>query len=153
MVSSLSVSLFLMCCANMGVASAQGIVAQIRIFGGSIGIAASSAILGSKTRAMEGGNVPPEALANLTSDPSALSPEQWATIRQVYTAALREDMIVCCGVLAAAMVVTLGVYQRNRVSMEDMMKQRYREEHERRRAAAELAMEEGGTGDGSGKAQ
>ncbi|KAH6856497.1 major facilitator superfamily domain-containing protein [Chaetomium sp. MPI-CAGE-AT-0009] len=117
-------------------ASAQGIVAQVRIFGGSIGIAASSAILGAKTRGeLAGGELPPEVLAHLASDPSALSPEQWGSIRRVYTDALREDMIVCCAVLAAAMVVTLGVYRRNRVSMPEMMKQRYREEAERRRAA------------------
>jgi uncharacterized protein (DUF2062 family) len=79
--------------------------------------------------------VPPEALAHLESDPSALSEEQWALIRRVYTDALREDMVVCCAVLAAAMVVTLGIYRRNRVSIEEMMKQRYREEGERRRAA------------------
>jgi hypothetical protein len=119
-------------------------VAQIRIFGGSIGIAASTAILGSKTRTMEGGSVPAEVLAHLASDPSVLSPEQWATIRHVYTAALKEDMIVCCAVLALALIVSLGVYRRNRVPMEEMLKQRYREEHERRRAAAEVVMEEGG---------
>ncbi|EAQ87973.1 predicted protein [Chaetomium globosum CBS 148.51] len=117
-------------------ASAQGIVAQVRIFGGSIGIAASSAILGAKTRGeLAGGELPPEMLANLASDPSALSPEQWGSIRRAYTDALHEDMIVCCAVLAAAMVVTLGVYRKNRVSMQEMMKQRYREEGERRRAA------------------
>ena len=123
------------------VASAQGIVAQVRIFGGSIGIAASTAILGSKTRTMEGGSVPAEVLAHLASDPSALSPDQWSTIRRVYTDALREDMIVCCAVLALAMLITLGVYRRNRVSMEEMMQQRYREETERRRASAQVALE------------
>ncbi|KAK4042822.1 NADP-dependent 3-hydroxy acid dehydrogenase [Parachaetomium inaequale] len=65
-------------------ASAQGIVAQVRIFGGSIGIAASSAILGAKTRdGLAGGSVPPEMLARLESDPSALSEEQWASVRRV----------------------------------------------------------------------
>ncbi|KAL2175576.1 major facilitator superfamily domain-containing protein [Thermothelomyces heterothallicus CBS 202.75] len=117
-------------------ASAQGIVAQVRIFGGSMGIAASSAILGAKTRSgMPGGSVPSEMLTHMASDPSALSPEQWAAIRRVYTKALREDMIVCCAVLAVAMVVTLGVYKRDRVTIEEMMKQRHREEGERRRAA------------------
>lgn len=118
-------------------------MAQIRIFGGSIGIAASSAILGSKTRAL---TVPPEALAHLASNPSALSPDQWALIRTVYTEALREDMIVCCAVLAVAMVVTLGVYRKNRVSMEEMIKMRYREEGERRRASAIIMMEKARAG-------
>ncbi|KAH6631918.1 major facilitator superfamily transporter [Chaetomium tenue] len=129
-------------------ASAQGIVAQVRIFGGSIGIAASSAILGAKTRGeLAGGELPPEMLANLASDPSALSPEQWGSIRRAYTDALHEDMIVCCAVLAAAMVVTLGVYRKNRVSMQEMMKQRYREEGERRRAAKGESEQRDGSGD------
>jgi hypothetical protein len=119
--------------ANLGIASAQGIVAQVRVLGGSIGIAASSAILGSKTQS----DTPPEALAHLASDPSFLSPEEWAAIRTTYTDALKEDMIVCCAILALAMVCTLGVYRRNRVSMEEMYQQRYREEAERRRAAGE----------------
>jgi hypothetical protein len=115
-------------------------VAQVRIFGGSIGIAASSAILGAKTRSeMAGSSVPPEMLAHMASDPSALPPDQWTLVRRVYTDALKEDMIVCCAVLAAAMVCTLGIYRRNAVSYEEMMKQRYREEGERRRAAPEAA--------------
>jgi hypothetical protein len=112
-------------------------MAQVRIFGGSIGIAASSAILGAKVRSdMTGSSVSPEMMAHLASDPSALPPDQWALVRRVYTEALKEDMIVCCAVLAAAMLCTLGVYRRNAVSLEEMMKQRYREESERRRRAA-----------------
>jgi hypothetical protein len=114
-------------------------MAQVRIFGGSIGIAASSAILGAKTRAaLAGSGVPPAALAQMATDPWSLPPEQWALVRRIYTDALREDMLVCCGVLAAAVLFALGVYRRDRMSMEDMMKLRYREEAERRRAAAML---------------
>lgn len=115
-------------------------MAQVRIFGGSIGIAASSAVLGSKTRAaLAAGSVAPSALAHLGTDPSRLPPAQWALVRQIYTDALREDMIVCCAVLAAATLLTLGVYRRGRVSMQEMMKQRYREEAQRRRSSAAAA--------------
>lgn len=117
-------------------------MAQIRIFGGSIGIAASSAILGTKSRAqLATGDLPAEALANLTANPAALSPGQWVAIRRVYTDALKEDMIVCCAVLAVAMVVTLAVYRKNRIPMEDMIKQRHVEEGERRRSQAISQME------------
>ncbi len=117
-------------------------MAQIRIFGGSIGIAASSAILGSKSRAqLATGDLPAEALAQLASNPAALSPSDWVAIRRVYTDALKEDMIVCCAVLAVAMVVTLAVYRKNRIPMEDMIKQRYVEEGERRRSQAISQME------------
>lgn len=76
-------------------------------------------------------------LAHMSSSgPGAVSAEQWAVVRKVYTDALREDMIVCCAVLAAATLVTLGVYKRGRVSMEEMMAQRYREEAERRRGSS-----------------
>lgn len=132
-------------------------MAQIRVFGGSIGIATSSAILGSKTRELEGGSVPPQMLAHLASDPSALSPGQWEMIRKMYTDALREDMIVCCAVLAAAMLVTVGIYRRNRVPIEDMMKARYREEFQRRRISAQTMMQQSrgptpGPGPGPGPA-
>jgi len=44
---------------------------------------------------------------------------------------------------------TLGVYRRKTVSLEEMMKQRYREEGARRRAA--LVAEEGDSGQRSGE--
>ncbi|KAJ4300265.1 hypothetical protein N0V88_002937 [Collariella sp. IMI 366227] len=119
-------------------ASAQGIVAQVRVLGGSIGIAASSAILGTKMNEVMGGaSPPPEVLARVVNDPKGMPPEQWAVIKKVYTQALREDMIVCCAVMGAALVVTLGVYRKRALSLEQMMKERYREEDERRRAADE----------------
>ncbi|KAH6635230.1 hypothetical protein B0J18DRAFT_442677 [Chaetomium sp. MPI-SDFR-AT-0129] len=109
-------------------ATAQGIIAQVRIFGGSIGIAASSAILAVKLRADLAGTAAESlgsgTLARLAADPNSLPTEQWDAIRRVYTDALREDMIVCCAVLVAGMLVTLGVYRRNRVSMVEMMHQR-----------------------------
>jgi hypothetical protein len=116
-------------------ASAQGIVAQVRMLGGSIGIAASSAILGTNYRAELGNTgISHEALSYLASNPDFLPAETWAVIRRVYTQALREDMIVCCAVLAAALVSSFFVYRKDAVSMEEMMKQRYREEEERKKA-------------------
>lgn len=115
----------------------------MRILGGSLGIAASSAILGGKTRRdLTGASaLSPEALSHLASGPGAVDEEQWALIRRVYTDALKEDMIVCCAVLGAAMVVTLGVYRRGRLSMQETMAQRHREEAQRRRSAATEAAE------------
>jgi uncharacterized protein (DUF2062 family) len=76
--------------------------------------------------------VTPEVLEKLASNPALLTPGQWTVIRRVYTDALKEDMIVCCAVLGAALICSFGVYRRNRVSLEEMMEQRYREEAERR---------------------
>jgi hypothetical protein len=98
---------------------------------------------------MTGSSLTPEMMAHLASDPSALPPDQWALVRRVYTEALKEDMIVCCAVLAAAMLCTLGVYRRNTIPLEEMMKQRYREESERRRRVApEAATEAASEGHG-----
>jgi len=117
-------------------ASAQGIVAQIRIWGGSIGIAASSAILSVKSeahfRADAEGLVNPEMLV-LQQD--SLTEEQWQAIRRMYTAALKQDMIVCCGVTALALIFTLGIYRRNRVSIQDQQRNKVMEERQRVLAA------------------
>ncbi|KAK3944844.1 MFS general substrate transporter [Diplogelasinospora grovesii] len=119
-------------------ASAQGIIAQVRILGGSIGIAASSAILGVKKRTQLPGIVSPQQLANLAAVGPTLSPDQLGAIRRVYTDALRVDMIVCCGVLALGIVFSLGVYRRNRLSPMEQSRKRIIEERERKRRLAEV---------------
>ncbi|KAK3390892.1 major facilitator superfamily transporter [Podospora didyma] len=117
-------------------ASAQGLIAQVRIFGGSIGIAASSAILGVKTQKLAS-ILPPGGVARATSGgPSPTTQEQWEAIRSIYTDAFREDMIVCCAVLAGGIVCALGVYRRNRKSMAEVFRDRYIEEAKRRRESS-----------------
>ncbi|KAK3379897.1 major facilitator superfamily transporter [Lasiosphaeria ovina] len=118
-------------------ASAQGLVAQVRILGGSIGIAASSAILGVKSKAaVEAGAVSASQLSHVSSEAASVSPEQWAVIRGVYTDTLKEGMTVGCIVLAAGVVASLFVYSRSRVPIEEKFRQRYREEAERRQRTA-----------------
>ena len=117
------------------VASGQAILSQSRIIGGSIGIAASSAILGTKTRSELAGVVSAAQLADLAH--SALTPEQYAAVRVAYTDAFREDMIVCCAVLVLGFLFALGVYRKNRLSMEEVIRQRYVVERARREAAKE----------------
>jgi hypothetical protein len=124
-------------------ASAQGIIAQVRILGGSIGIAASSAILGVKKRTQLPGIVSPQQLANLAAVGPTLSPDQLGAIRRVYTDALRVDMIVCCGVLALGVVFSLGVYRRNRLSPMEQSRKRITEERERKRRLAEVKADAG----------
>lgn len=90
-----------------------------------------------------GGSVSPEVLAQLASDPASFSPAQWAVVRRVYTNALREDMVICCAVLAAALVCTLGVYRRGRLSMHEMSERRRLHEAERRRGHVGVAGRDG----------
>ncbi|KAK1755992.1 NADP-dependent 3-hydroxy acid dehydrogenase [Echria macrotheca] len=85
-------------------ATAQGIVAQVRVLGGSIGIAASSAILGTKLDARLRGVVDPGQLAHSARGISDLSPEQQLAVREVYTDALWEDMVVCSALSALALL-------------------------------------------------
>jgi hypothetical protein len=58
-------------------------------------------------------------------------------------------MIVCCAILAAGVIVTLGVYQKNRVSLEERGRQRVLEEQNRRRGSKEIAMVNQAPGPGS----
>lgn len=127
----------------MNAAPAQGIIAQLRILGGSIGIAVSSAILGLKSRDQLTGILSPEQLGGLAGQLSRLTPEQYAAVRVTYTNALQEDMITCCAVLAAGFIVTLGVYQKNRVSLEERARERDVEEQNRQSGSKDVAMDQG----------
>ncbi|KAB5576461.1 major facilitator superfamily transporter [Coniochaeta sp. 2T2.1] len=117
-------------------APAQGIIAQMRILGGSIGIAASSAILGVKTRNQLSGILSPSQLRGLAGQMSTLTPEQATAVRVAYTDALKEDMVVCCAVLAVGFFLTCGVYRRGRLSLAARHQQQLAEEHARHAAAA-----------------
>lgn len=116
------------------IATAQGLIAQIRILGGSIGIAASSAVLGVKTNSELAGVLSKEQLAHLASTMSNLAPAQKETVRHAYTEALREDMIICCAVSVLGLVFALGVYSRTRLSIPEAGKKHILEEIERKRA-------------------
>lgn len=65
------------------VAVAQGIMAQARILGGSIGIAASTCILGVMER-RELAGVPSSALASLQVSAHSLTAEQYRQVQQAY---------------------------------------------------------------------
>ncbi|GAB7355871.1 hypothetical protein MBLNU459_g6527t1 [Dothideomycetes sp. NU459] len=112
-------------------AVAQGIIAQARIFGGSLGIAASTAILGSVERRRLAGVVSEAQLASLQSSVETLSAAQYAAVRTAYADAfdgtLRATAIVAC----VGLLVTFGTYQRHPLSIEEGRK-RNREEEDAR---------------------
>lgn len=126
------------------IAPAQGIIAQLRILGGSIGIATSSVILGVKTRAQLTGVLTPEQMRGLAAVESSLTPAQYAAVRNAYTDALKEHMMVCCVILAVGFFLTLGVYRKNRVSMQEQQQQRVLEERQRRQATVAHVLKGGG---------
>jgi hypothetical protein len=80
----------------------------------------------------------PDMLGYMGLNVSTFSEKQWALIRQVYTDALKEDMIVCCGVLVAGLLCTAGIYSQKRTSVAEMLRKR-RLDGEARQAALAAA--------------
>ena len=109
------------------IATAQGIIAQVRILGGSIGIAASSAVLGVKTNSELAKVLSPEQLVHLASTMSSLPPAQKEAVRRAYTGALREDMIICCAVMGLGLIFAFGTYSRIRLSLPEAGKKHFLE--------------------------
>ncbi|KAK6852583.1 hypothetical protein PG995_011134 [Apiospora arundinis] len=116
-------------------APAQGILAQVRILGGSMGIAASSAILGRHLIDI----VDPGKLASIEHHREEFPVEQLLAIRRAYSDAFNEDMRVCTIVSAVGLVLACAVWTRGRQSMAEMRKQSLVEEVERRRAVNTVA--------------
>ena len=114
---------------NASAAVAQGIVAQVRVLGGSIGIAASTAILGVTERCDLAGVVSASQLASLQTAAQTLSPAKRLAVRQAYADAFNESLTVCAVVMAVC-VVTLGTFQRRPVRMDERMERREVEQRE-----------------------
>ncbi|KAL7629686.1 hypothetical protein AAE478_001209 [Parahypoxylon ruwenzoriense] len=116
-------------------APAQGIMAQVRVLGGSVGIAASSVILGVTLR-NKVGTVKASQLSSLEGGGGAgLTEAQLAAIRQAYAAAFNEDMRVCTIVAGVAILLTFGTFSRKRLTVAERTERQKEEEAERRRAA------------------
>ncbi|KAI1176682.1 major facilitator superfamily transporter [Nemania sp. FL0916] len=109
-------------------APAQGIVAQVRVFGGSLGIAASSAIVQKFLRIQLGES-------STQAGAGSLTPSTLAGTRRAYVDAFREDMQVCTAVAGVALLWALGTYSRKRVSLAEHRERQAKEEIERREAA------------------
>lgn len=117
----------------------------MRILGGSIGIAASSAVLGVKINSELATVLSPEQLAHLASTMSSLPPDQKEAVRRAYTEALRQDMIICCAVMGLGLIFAFGVYSRTRLSIPESGKKHILEEIERKRAEERVRMQDSTT--------
>ncbi|KAI1336045.1 major facilitator superfamily transporter [Xylariaceae sp. FL0016] len=119
-------------------ATAQGIVAQVRVLGGSIGIAASSAILGVIMRTRFGGDISPGQLAALESGATETlgSGLDLEAARQAYANAFSKDMKVCAIVSGIAILTSLGTFSRNRPTPEEHRKRQIKDEADRKQAVA-----------------
>jgi hypothetical protein len=96
---------------NFHIAVAQGIIAQVRVLGGSIGIAASTAILGVTQRRQLAGIVTPGQLATLESSAKSFTLEQQNAVRQAHSDAFRQDLRVCAIISGVCILVTLVAYR------------------------------------------
>ncbi|KAK1969863.1 major facilitator superfamily transporter [Colletotrichum sublineola] len=117
-------------------APAQAIIAQVRILGGSLGIAASTAILGNFIRKDLTGVVSPEYLSSLHGVGMSLTETQAAAVRQAYADSFRKDMQVGTILSGIATLLSLGIYRRNRVTFEEQRQMHIKTEVERRRRAS-----------------
>lgn len=113
-------------------AVAQGVIAQFRMLGGSIGIAASTAILGVTQR---------HKLAHLNDSSEAQAS------RAAHVDAFREDMVVCAVIAGVCVFVNLVSYRRH---TEPVLVARKRLMMEEQKRLEGLRMEKIGAVDGQG---
>ncbi|KAF2649781.1 MFS multidrug transporter-like protein [Lophiostoma macrostomum CBS 122681] len=122
----------------------QGLMAQMRMMGGSIGIAASTAILAVKQRQqlLDTDFITPEQLQSLRTAMASFSTYERHAVRQAYTDAFNETLVVCAIISGVSVITTLGVYQTSRWTMDERRKQQFANE-----ALRQQALEEMGRGD------
>ncbi|KAL1599693.1 hypothetical protein SLS60_007496 [Paraconiothyrium brasiliense] len=121
-------------------AVAQGIMAQVRVFGGSIGIAASTAILGVKQRQrlLETGLLTPSQLQSLRNAMPSLTANEVHAVKQAYTDAFDDTLVVCSIVSGVCLLVTLGCWRKDPLSIAERREQQFKNESLRQRALAQL---------------
>ncbi|EME86737.1 uncharacterized protein MYCFIDRAFT_162355 [Pseudocercospora fijiensis CIRAD86] len=85
-------------------AVAQGVVAAARVFGGSVGLAGGTAILGQKVLTQLRGVVTTDQMSHLTSVMKDKTPTQLAAIRHTYSDAFNETFIMAAAISVAAFI-------------------------------------------------
>ncbi|RDW58158.1 MFS multidrug transporter-like protein [Coleophoma cylindrospora] len=120
----------------------QGIVAQWRMLGGSIGIAASTAILSVTEQVQLNGIVSSSQLASIQHSAALLTAEQLHAVKQAYSDAFREDMQVCAAIAGVCILVALGTWQKSPMTILDRRNQQVINETRRRAAGARRAAAE-----------
>jgi hypothetical protein len=118
-------------------AVAQGVVAQARVFGGSIGIAASTAILGTTLRSELAGIVTPQQLSTLQISAKTMTHAQLHAVRQGYSDSFSEGMKVCAAMSAACALASSMTFRRHGVNLEARRVEQLREDNEMIKAAKE----------------
>ncbi|PVI05340.1 MFS multidrug transporter-like protein [Periconia macrospinosa] len=107
-------------------AAAQGIMAQVRMFGGSIGIAVSTVILGTMQRQqlLDTGIINPFQLASLHEVMSHLSDKEVLAIRKAYSDSFNKTLVVCSIISGIALLLSVGFWEKKGSGTKDKLKQR-----------------------------
>jgi hypothetical protein len=114
-------------------APAQGIIAQLRILGGSLGISTSTVFLNTTVSALSG-LLTPQQQATLGQGGAPLSPEQRSAVHRAFSEAFHNDMVAAAAISGAAVLVVLGTYRRRRMLVADQKQALVQEEIARRLA-------------------
>lgn len=97
-------------------AVAQGVLSQVRIFGGSIGLSVSTILYNQKAQNSLRGILSPDELQLLHKSPASiinLSLPQQLAVRGVFAGSFNQDFRVCTYIAAICVLVSLLGYQRN----------------------------------------
>ncbi|WPH04784.1 Hypothetical protein R9X50_00768000 [Acrodontium crateriforme] len=101
-------------------AISQSLVAQARVFGGSVGVASSIIVLISTIQSSLGRSLTPQQLGAFYRSPLVIfsfPPEQQHLARLAFIDAFNTDMYICIGVSAASVVAALFTFQRRPPSL------------------------------------
>ncbi|KAF4971180.1 hypothetical protein FSARC_1902 [Fusarium sarcochroum] len=122
--------------ANNRAAPAQGILSQVRLLGGSLGIASSSALLNQKSVEYLTGVLTPYEQATVGGSDTHLSNSQWMAVRYTYAEAFKMEMKVATALAACAVLVTFGAFRKQRLLIDEQRAAVVAEEAARRRGQA-----------------
>ncbi|KFH42329.1 putative transporter-like protein [Hapsidospora chrysogenum ATCC 11550] len=115
-------------------APAQGILAQLRILGGSLGITSSSVLVHTQSSKYLAGILAPKDKASAGSSGSNLTSEQMEAVRQAYSKAFQLGMATAAGIAGVAVLVACLAYKRTRISIQEKRENLATEETARRTA-------------------
>ncbi|CAM1511073.1 Fc.00g085860.m01.CDS01 [Cosmosporella sp. VM-42] len=107
-------------------APAQGILSQLRMLGGSLGIASSTAFLYLSAEKHA-------AIPYLLDPGRHLTKAQWYAVDLAFTESFRAQMVTSTAIAAVAVIVTFGAFQRRRLLIDEQRTMRVDEETQRRR--------------------
>ncbi|XWW95698.1 hypothetical protein V2A60_003665 [Cordyceps javanica] len=111
---------------------AHGIVAQMRILGGSIGIATASILLRNQITEALGGQVSPEDMGVFSGRLEDVDPEKQLAVIAAYSAAFQTGMRISTIIAGIAVLFSVLGFRQTRLDMNEQRAKLFREEESRR---------------------